>query len=182
MTDPFADLDLDAAAERREGAHPEGIPVKHRGVVYTLPAELPMSVIDTLLGIDLDLASIVGEAVRMSASADEAQQQRVGLEIISSALAANPRLPLDVWGAVKAAMADLFGVEQWEQFMAARPGLPTLVRLARALIRTYGVSLGEAFAAPASSEPEQATSQPTSSGSTASTPEPSGAPLAAPVS
>jgi hypothetical protein len=175
-------IDLDAAAEadaaRREARYPDGIPVIHKGVTYLLPAELPADALDPLLGLDVDLAGIVGSAVRLQAEANEEDQRRVGAEVMWQALAANPRLPVDFWTGVKASLALLFGEEAWARFTADRPSLPTYVRLVRMLSKAYGVGLGEAFASAAPSDTGGETSNPTSKPSTESTRGKSGRPRA----
>jgi hypothetical protein len=167
--DLFADLDLDAAAARRESAFPEGIPVKFGGNTFILPAELPAEALDPLLDLDIDMASIIASAARIQATATEEQQRQAGTQVMIDALLANPNLPVDAIRALRSALAVLFGEEQWIKFNESRPSVPDIVRLVRGLWRAYGTSLGEAFGWGGPSESDGETSKQTSNGSTGST-------------
>ena len=181
--DVFSGLDLDAAAAaRREGSFPDGIPVTYGGTVFTLPAELPAEALDPLLGLDVDMASIMAAAAKVQATASEAEARAAGGGVLIDALLANPNLPLDVVKAIKASLAVLFGPEQWEAFLAKKPSIPVYAGLVKGLWRAYGVSLGEAFASPASSAAAGETLNSTSSAPTDSTPAAPGQPPVAPAS
>lgn len=168
-------IDLDAAI--RESAFPDGIPVTFRGQQFTLPAELPLDVFDPLLDERVDLVGLLRIAF------GEGGNEAVGDAIIT-ALFNRPNLPLVLRDAIYDSLRLLFGQEQFDAFQAHRPGLSTYGRLISGLFQKYGVSLGEAFASPASSETGGATSSPTSPATTpVSTPEePSVAPEPAPAS
>jgi len=181
MPDPY-EIDLDADAAKREAAHPEGIPVRHGGRTFLLPAELPADVLEPLLSVDLDLASVVASAADVARRAEGADERAVGMEVVLDALLSRPTLPIDALRAARACLERLFGPEQWASWLETRPSLPAYGRLIRHLVRTYGVSLGEAFGSPAPSGAGGATSRPTSPPPTGSTPEASGNGRANPVS
>lgn len=93
-----------------------------------------------------------------------------------------PTLPKQAITAIKDCFALLFGPEQYARFVAQRPSLADYVRLGRALFSIYGVSLGEAFASPDSSENAGETPKQTSPSTTESTPETPGAAPETPAS
>jgi hypothetical protein len=157
-------IDLDAA--KREAAHPEGITIRLGGEDFTLPSELPVDVFDPLLDENLDLVGLIREVL---ADKDSDLTDDV-LRIIGE----RPSLPKQLIGAVKDCFALLFGAEQYAAFTAKRPSIQDYLRLAKALPSLYGVSLGEAFASPASPESDGATQKPTSEPTAGSTPETSG--------
>ena len=159
-------LDLDAA--RRESAFPDGIPITFGQKTFTLPVELPLDVIDTLVSDEFGLINLIKSLVANG-------EKNIGKAVVDTFLS-GVNIPKQVLDSVYELLAVLFGRDQWEEFRAQRPSLPDLGRLGGYLIEHYGVSLGEAFASLTSSVPGGATSKPTSPATTGSTPEPSGGP------
>jgi hypothetical protein len=170
MTTP-ALIDLDAA--RREGEYPEGIPVRFGGKDYMLPSELPIDVFDPFLSEDLDLIGLLKPI--FAATENRADDKSIG-DLVIDTLTTRPALPKEFIGAIQDSLALLFGADQFAAFSADRPGVGDYLRLIRGLVKAYGVTLGEAFASPASSENGGATQSQTSTASTESTPAPSGDP------
>lgn len=184
-------IDLDAKrreraakrAARREGAHPEGIPITFDGKSYMLPAEIPAEVLDPLLEGDLDLVGLIKVAYDASRDAQRSAESRDRMEsMIWETLAAHPDLPVSVIRAVRDSLAVLFGAEQWQAFQASKPSLADIGALIVSLVSEYGVSLGEALRSSGSATNGGPTSSPTSAGSTESTPAGSGPVLVAPGS
>lgn len=158
-TDTMKTLDLDA--ELREIAMPDGIRIPYRGEVFILPAELPLDVITPLLDEDLDLAGIVKQV--LAARGD-------GIDTIFDVLLSRPDLPKSALKAFHGVWEALFGAEDYQRFLAKKPGHKTYATLFRLLVKEYAVNLGEASASLVSSESDAPTSKPTSSGTTDSTP------------
>lgn len=169
MTAPLIDLD----AGRRELAHPDGIPVVLGGETFTLPAEFPVDVLDPFLDEKFDLAGLIREAVRKSKNEDGTTKP-VSVIVVDT-LFDRPSLPVELIQTIYAAFEQLFGAEDYARFKAQRPSIGDYQRLTSGLFSLYGVSLGEAFASPDSSESDGATQKETSAGSTESTPAKSGA-------
>lgn len=166
MTAP--NIDLDAAV--REATYPDGIPVTKGGKTFTLPAELPEAVLDPLLSDDLDIAGVIADVLKDTRPGED---RSIGDDVVA-VLTARPNLPKDAVLAAKECFAVLFG-DQFEDFCAERPSINDYIRIARAALPLYGVSLGEAFGSPGPSEPAGETPKPTSPVSTPdSTPETSG--------
>lgn len=159
-TDPVVLVDLDAA--RREAQVPDGITVRFAMTNFVLPAELPIQVVDPFLADELDLVGVVRDFMADTGADDEF------LDVILE----HEKLPKAFVNAVHDCLRILFGDDQYEQFIAARPSLQDLVRLVRALIPLYGVGLGELFSSATSSGDGGATSSQTSpeSESTPATP------------
>lgn len=179
-------IDLDthkaARAARREGAG-AGVAVRFGGQDFTLPAELPASTLFVLIDGNMDLAGLIRAAVGVwtDQGADAADREVAG-SLVIEALMNQPSLPLEVLAAVRTAVADLFGQEQWARFNDLCPSLADLGVLLTALWAEYGVSLGEAFASSEPSPNGGTTSRPTSPAGTASTPAAPGLALASPAS
>jgi hypothetical protein len=168
---PVIDLD----AHRRESTYPDGIPLVFGGEEFVLPAQLPLEVFDPFLSEELGLAALIRDFFAESDDKDDVAQ-------ILDALVAHPGLPKQVIAAIMDAMALLFGAEDFARFQrsSARPGVGDYLFLARNLIAAYGVTLGEAFASPDSSESTGTTPSPTSpAGTPTSTSELSGSEQAA---
>jgi len=159
MTDTMKTLDLDA--ELREIAMPDGIRIPFRGEVFILPAELPLDVINPLLDEDLDLAGIIKQVFASRGD---------GVDAVFDVLLARPDLPKSALKAFHGVWEALFGAEQYEAFLAKKPGHKTYATLFRLLVKEYAVNLGEASASLASSKSDAEPSKPTSSGTTSSTP------------
>ncbi|MFE1270631.1 hypothetical protein [Streptomyces sp. NPDC058758] len=158
---------IDLEAQRREVQYPNGIPVNFSKKLDLLfPAELPADALDPLLSAELDLVGLLADIMRTDSGT------AVG-EVIE-VLFKRPRLPKQFLAAIRETYALLLDEDQYEQFIAARPSIGDYVRLSTALIRVYGVDLGKLFGSAGSSAPDGATSSPTSSGTTDSTPGASG--------
>lgn len=168
----FIGIDLDAPA--REGAFPEGIPIRRGGRDFILPAELPIDVFDPLLAEDFDLTGLI-------TALTSSQTANFG-EAIVEVLTSRPDLPRTFIDTIYKSFELLFGAEQFAEFQKTRPGIPTYSYLVRGLFEVYGTTLGEAFASPEQSEDDGATQKPTSSASISSTSEAStDAPASAPA-
>lgn len=170
-TAPDVLLDLDAA--RRESKYPDGFPLRKGGTTFVLPAELPLEVFDPLLSEELDLVGILKAALEeKGGDADES----LG-EVIVDVLMSRPTLPRQVIAAIQDCLRVLFDAEtpgNFDAFAATRPSVNDYLRLVKGLLPLYGVSLGEAFGSPASSESDGATLKQTSPSTADSTPEVSG--------
>lgn len=165
-------IDLDAG--RREQEYPDTLPVTFRGETFDLPAEFPLDVLDPFLAEDFNLAGLIRE-VMAEARKEDGTTKPIS-EVVIDTLFNRPALPIEVIQAIFAAFELLFGAENYARFKALRPSLVDYGRLTRGLFSAYGVSLGEAFASPASSETAGTTPNQTSPGSTPdSTPDGSGA-------
>lgn len=179
----FDGLDLDAAI--REHVNPDGLPVRFKGEVFTLPAEFPIDVLDPFLRGEFDFVGLVKAIVEAGDEVDPETGQKQGIVAgVVDVLLERPTLPAEVVDAFHLALRGLFGSDQYDRFLALRPGNRSLPALVRGLARKYGVSLGEAFASPSSSDTAGATSSPNSPATTPdSTPEtPSAGPEPAPGS
>lgn len=165
-------LDLDAG--RREAEQPEGLPVIFKGENFLLPAELPVDVFDPFLDEEFDLAGLIRDG--MARAKNEDGSTKPVSTIVMDTLFNRPALPVEIAKTIFAAFELLFGAEEYARFKALRPSLPDYGRLTAGLFRLYGVSMGEAFASPASSESDGATPKQTLPASTPdSTPAKSGA-------
>lgn len=173
-------IDLDAG--KREVQFPDGIPVKHAGVDYLLPAELPADCLDAI--VDLDLPSLMKtvldalEKPKEKEDDDSDGAEDLG-QVILDVLLDQPSLPKDLLDAVKGpqgVFASLFQ-DQYATFVGNKPSINDYLRLAQALLPLYGVGLGEALGSSEPSESDGETSSPTSPSTTpASTPAASGSP------
>ncbi|HET9656747.1 MAG TPA: hypothetical protein VFP72_15450, partial [Kineosporiaceae bacterium] len=104
-------LDLDAA--RRETEHPDGIDVVFAGNTYTLPAELPLDVIDVLVSDELGLVDLLRATIGDGTV-------KVATGIVNSLLSEG-NLPRHLLEGFYRVLEALFGPEQWASFRAARP-------------------------------------------------------------
>lgn len=159
-----------ARAAKREGRG-DLIEVPFGDDTFHLPAELPATVIDTLLDPEVEIAQLVIFTIRNIRSGGASEE---ALAVVANILTERPDLPLGFVRAVKAAVQDLFGEDQWERFQAQKPSAQDMFALVKGLTSAYGAGLGEAFSSSAPSTPGGTTSSAISSVSTASTPEASG--------
>lgn len=168
-------IDLSAEAAKREVRFPDGIIVKFGEDSFTLPAELPVVALDPLFEINVDLAAVFAQALRIANSGEE--NASVGIDAIFQILADAPNLPKDIWGALRKALSVLFGEEQWSRFDSLALTFPTYITLVKNLVKMYGATLGEAFGSvQPSADNVGGTSSGTSSSSTKSTRAVSGKP------
>lgn len=174
-------LDLDAARADRAKARAAAneargttLPIRFGGkVIADLEAEFPISVLEPLTAIDVDIAYVVRAAVQMmTGNAAEQRARTVGL--LADVLGANPKLPGQIIDAAKAMARRLLGDEGYEAFAAMSPTAPDIQALIQGLLAWYGVSLGESSPSPELSQNGSGTLNPTSSGTTNSMPEASG--------
>lgn len=161
-------IDLGAEAAKREVRFPEGIVVKLGGETFTLPAELPAIALDPIFEINVDLAAVLTQAVKLATGSDK-DAAATGADAIGTILLNSPNLPKDVWVALRASLAILFGEEQWARFEKLNPSLPTYIALIKNAVKMYGSTLGEAFGSASSSETGGLTSSETSASTTKST-------------
>jgi hypothetical protein len=110
-------------------------------------------------------------------SADPERRDEAG-QLVLEALLSHPTLPVDVLRTIRAALASLFGDDQWQRFNDLKPSISDLAALLRGLAAEWGVGLGEAWASSAPSPNGGATLKSTFNAGTASTPEESGLALA----
>ncbi|MER8103297.1 hypothetical protein [Kitasatospora sp. NPDC094016] len=171
MSDFLIDLD----APKREVTHPNGISVLLGGESFLFPAELPLDALDPLLANNLDLPGLAAQVI-----ADEKNNNIAGG--IVDLLLTRPHLPRTFLAALRDVYLLLLGVEQFERFTAQRPSIADYVRLTRALIKAYGVSLGKLSGSPTSPAAGGTTSSTTSPTTTGETPATSGAAPATPPS
>lgn len=183
MTDTspdFAGIDLDAErksrAAQREATGQE-LPIRLGGkVIATLPAELPLSVFSPLRVFDQELAMLMRSAVD-AARAQQSSDRWDATDMVISLLASNPALPTRVLDVIGEVAKGLFGEDGYAALLAERLTKEDVAVLAKGVFRWYGVTLGEASAPSESSEGSGTTLTPTSSTTTASTPEESGSDL-----
>ncbi len=166
-------IDLDAKraarAAKREGAHPDGLPVRFGGQDYLLPTELPVSVLDPLFDGEFDLTEVLRLLVPLTTGTEDA-----GLAGVLDSLGRRPDLPASVISAVRLTLASLFGPEQWERFWSAGPSFQDMVELVGSLAGEYGVSLGESPGSDGPSPTDGPTSKPISGDTATLTPDGSG--------
>lgn len=177
-------LDLDAEQEqrlaRREG-RAENLPVRFRGkVIAVLPPEFGLDVLEPLLGINLDLALLVRQAIDVM-QAEGGDQQAAAFGMIVDILASNPDLPREVLTALGKAGRRLLGDDGYDKFMAASPSPWDVAALVRGIADWYGIGLGESSPSDDSLD-GGATSNTTSSAISGSTPAEPGAPTVNPDS
>jgi hypothetical protein len=158
-----------ARAARREGGG-QNITVPFGTERFTLPAELPLVVIDRLLDPDVEIAQLAIIAVRAFTNS---RDDEAGTLIVAT-LTEHPDLPAGFMRAVLSCVEQLFGADQWTRFQALQPSAQDMVALLKGLFRSYGSGLGEAFSSPAPAASDGTTSKPTSNVTTTLTPEPSG--------
>lgn len=163
------------AAKREGGNQPE--PLCIGDDTFYVPCELPMTVVDRVLDPDMEIAQlliVMLKTAQANIAAGKAEKAGGDLEIVLDVLASDAALPLRAVQAIKGAVADLFGEEQWARWLALNPSLEDNVELVIELVKLYGSRLGELFKSSAPAASGGATSSVTSSGSTGSTPEASG--------
>jgi hypothetical protein len=157
-------IDLDAA--RRERECPSGLKVVLGGEDFTLPAELPLDVVDILISPRLGLMAVVQTALLDGSST------RNVVDAVMARFESVTALE-ETKGALTGMVTGLFG-DQWDRFAALRPTVQDMAVLVQGLLSKYGVGLGELFASLVSSPSGGGTSSTTSSTSTESTPGTSG--------
>jgi hypothetical protein len=178
MTDHTLDLDA-ARAERAKAraARHEGrsdtLPVVFGGTtIATLAAEFPMSVLEPLTALNVDIAHIVRATVQML-TISEQEQRTASIALVVDVLAANPTLPNELIGAVKEMGRRVLGVDGYAAFVAQSPTWWDTRDLIQGLLSWFGVSLGESQPAPESSSDGETLNQ-TSNGTIPLTPAASG--------
>jgi hypothetical protein len=177
-------LDLDAArkdraetrAARHEGRGDE-LPIKLGGqVIATVGAEFPMSVLEPLTAVNVDIAYLVRAFAQMMDKSN-ADAQAASIALMVDVLAANPQLPAEIIAAVKDMARRVLGDDGYEAFVELQPSPWDCGTLAKGLLDWWGVSLGESQPSPPPLDGGE-TSKPTSNGSTGSTRGASGKPRA----
>lgn len=136
-------IDLDARSGEAAATPKE---FRLGGETFTLPPELPGDVIAPFLAPDLGLVELLADAIVNSD--DDAD---LG-ELVLSQVAKRPALPTGLLSAASEALKVLIGEEQYPTFVAKRPTVPQYMALARGLFSEYGMSLGDFFGSPSSSE------------------------------
>lgn len=156
-------LDLDAGT--REASYPDGILIVLGGNEYTFPAELPIDVFDPFLSEELDVVDLIRSLYAILST----ERGETTTDALLTLLQQRPGLHKQIIAAVREALALLLGADQYAAWVASRPTVTGLMRLAGALMDEYGVALGELFASPNSSTTGGATQKETSGQSTDST-------------
>jgi hypothetical protein len=156
-----------ARAARQEG-RAETLPVILGGVtIATLAAEFPLSVLEPLTEINVDLGFVI-KTVMQAAKSGEKEKQEAGLNLIVDVLVVNPDLPASLLAALRDIGRRLLGDEGYAALMAANPSAGDIGALATGLMGWFGLSLGEFLGS--STSPSAAggeTSKPTSPSTTA---------------
>lgn len=172
-------LDLDAARSDRAQARA----ARHEGrgdtqdiriggqVIATLDAEFPIKVLEPLTGVNVDIAYLLRAATQLTGG-DQAARV-AGLDLMITALAANPQLPTEIIEAAKEMGRRVLSQEGYDAFCAVDPSPWDVAALAQGCLAWWGVSLGESQESLPSSDDGE-TSKQTSSGTTSSTPAVSG--------
>jgi hypothetical protein len=174
-------LDLDVAREERAKARAaarEGagatLPVRLGGQeIAVLPAEFPLTVLEPLTLLNVDIAYLVRAAAQVTAGGEARQ---AGLALLVDVLAANPHLPLEVIAAVKEMGRRLLGQDGYDALAAAGVTWWDARDLIKGVLGWYGVSLGESSPSVTSPESGGETLKQTSNGTTTSMPASSGPP------
>jgi hypothetical protein len=174
-------LDLDKArsqraAKRAEKAGSEatsdGTPIVLDGeTIAVLPPELPFGVIRPFDKVNDEIALLLGQAMRMQSGGQAVDGTRLVLDLFS-ANAALPKLLIDI---VKGVSTALLSEQGLRKFLDAEPSINDIAALIGGIFEIYGASLGESLRSVESSASDGPKSEPTSNGSTPSTPEPSSA-------
>lgn len=165
-----------ARAAAREGAG-ETLPVRLGGqVIAVLPSEFPLTVLEPLTGLNVDVAYVIRAASQVTAQ----DQRQAGFQLMVDVLAANPHLPVEIIAAVKEMGRRLLGQDGYDALVAAGVTGWDVRDLVKGVLGWYGMSLGESSPSTPSSVNGGETSNQTSNGTTASMPAPSGPPPAAP--
>lgn len=176
MTTPQGVLDLDVAradrakarAAAREGAG-DTLAVRFGGKqIAELPAEFPLTVLEPLTAVNVDIAYVIRAASQVTAG--KGDQRQAGLQLLIDVMAANPHLPVEIIDAVKEMGRRLLSEDGYTALVAQRPTWLDIRDLVKGVLGWYGMSLGEASPASASSPTDGETSRQTSSGSTDSMP------------
>jgi hypothetical protein len=172
-------LDLDKARSERAAkraekvgaeATSEGTPIVLGGeTIAVLPPELPFGVIRPLDRINDEIALLLGQAMRMQSGGQAVDGARLVLDLFS-ANAALPKLLIDI---IKDVSTALLSDQGLRQFLDADPSINDIAALIGGIFDTYGASLGESLRSVESSASDGPSAEPTSSGSTDSTPAPS---------
>lgn len=146
-------------------------PLTYKSKTFNLPGELPGTALAPFLAPDLGLIELLQDAL------GDADEDANVIELVLDVLKKQPRLPLDVLDAGKTALRELLGDAGYDEFMALKPSVPALFLIARSVVTEYGMSLMDFFGSDESSEADAGgePSKPTSSDTTDSTPEASGA-------
>lgn len=173
-------LDLDAArAERAKAraARQEGrgdtLPIRFGGTtIAVLQSEFPISVLEPITAIDVDIAYVVRAAVQMT-TGTAAEQRAAAVSLLADVLAANPTMPVQIINAAKEMGRRLLGQEGYDAFVGENPSREDAQALIQGILTWYGVSLGESSDSLPSLNGGETSNQ-TSSGTTDLTPAASG--------
>lgn len=155
-------LNLDSArAARAETKKAPTVTIGGRAL--TLPAELPLEVLDPLTTLNVDISLLIRQVMDARAAGGDRAQEDIVSAVIDM-LVVNPSLPTDVIAAVKEMTRRLFGEDGYVHLAAQRLTITDIGVLAKWIMRRYGVGLGEASRSSDSSEDSGTTSKPTSPG------------------
>lgn len=150
-------------------------PLTYKGRTFTLPGEFPAVCLAPFLADDLGLVDLVTETLA------EAGDDAAWDDLVVAALKKAPTLPKGLLAAAGEAFNTLLGDEQATEFHQLRPSVQAYAAIARGVITEYGVGLTDFFGSDESSANDGEHSKPTSSTTTTSTPETSGAPDVTPA-
>jgi hypothetical protein len=159
--DDFLDLDRERALRRELSGKP--LTLKLNGNTHELPFELPLDVFQPLEAIDVDVAMLIRLAMDHNGGKDVRED---ATNVVIDMLITNPRLPMDIIGAIRNMGNNLLGTDAYNDLVAMRPSREDIGVLSKRLFAKYGVGLGESSESSASSAGAGTTSKQTSSGST----------------
>lgn len=167
-----------AVAAERE-ARTDGEPIILDGKeIAVLPPELPWDAIKPFRQINDEIALLLRQALQMQ----KGGQTFDGFQLVLDLLATNPKLPQTLIDVVTGVAEALLGKDGLAALFAEKLSLPDVLALVQGVFAFYGTNLGESSRSVDSSASDGPKSEPTSSGTTTSTPEVSSAPLVLPAS
>lgn len=167
---PGGNLDLDAMRASRRAKQPDPfVTIGERQV--TIPAGLPLEVLEPLTHVNMDVSVLVRQIMDAYSAGQESGEgaAETMVDVVVDMLVVNPSLPGELVTAGKAMARRLFGDDAYEHLVSCRLELPEVAAIGRWAMRHYGVGLGEALRSSGSQEGTGETSAPTSRTPTAST-------------
>ncbi|HEY1177006.1 MAG TPA: hypothetical protein VGF17_12685 [Phytomonospora sp.] len=153
-------------------------PLRYKGREFTLPGELPGTVLAPFLRENLGLPQIIADIVAAAQTTSDADAESGWIDVLVKQIATNPNLPVEFIDAARDAFSELLEAGepgQAAEFHALRPSVPAYIAIATHVTTDYGTGLADFFFSSGSSETGGKTSKPTSPASTPdSTPDSSG--------
>ncbi len=108
-----------------------------------LGPEFPLDVLEPLQDIDVDLALLIREAIKMSSAAESDEGMWDVVSSIVEILVVSPNLPKSSIAAAKEMARRLLGEDGYAALVAFRPSLWDVSDLVSTLTDWYGLSAGE---------------------------------------